>query len=200
METGSAADTTVTHLQSGDRDAVGQFSFTRSDGCTGTFSFVEASETMSMQTGAPGTPGTQAGVFVDYTIFSECGEPSLASGSGFLPMTLAFPGPFAQKLDSFSLSVAVPVFDSVRRVPDTVHVNMTWTGVGPVTEQQGHSLAGAPPDTTLTHSDSVFRNATISGSATLVGFKGGFDLTGGTPGFDTLRADRSLDVTSSRRR
>jgi hypothetical protein len=137
------------------------FSSTDPSGCIVTDVFVFAGEEVFQSPPGPRSAAPRASLFISQYDF--CTGTQLLAADGFALLADS-DLQVSSKLESATLNATVNVFDFVSGTSFDVFVDLTWTGIGPLSRQNSHSHFHSPGCTFNNHSNGTFRSAEASGS------------------------------------
>ena len=138
--------------------------FTNTDGCIETSVFVAATKGDSQSPPGPGSPVSQVVIFISQ--FDLCTSERLVSAEGVSTVPEA-DFQVANKLEQATLNTTVTVTDFASNPPATfdVFIDLTWTGIGPLSRQNNNSHFITPPDCVIHNRfQGTLRTAEASGS------------------------------------
>ena len=138
--------------------------FTHTDGCIETSVFVAATGGDSQSTPGPGSPLSQVVIFI--LQFDLCAGERLVSAESVSTVPEA-DFQVSQKLEQATLNTTVTVTDFASDPPSTfdVFIDLTWTGMGPLSRESNNSHFITPPGCVINNRfHGTSRTAAASGS------------------------------------
>jgi hypothetical protein len=135
--------------------------FSSTDGCIATDVFISATEGVSQNPPGKGDPISQAFIFISQ--YNFCTDTLLLNAEGFALLSNA-DFDVSGKLDLATLNTTINVFDFVSNTSFDIFIDLTWTGIGPLSRQSNNSHFNTPGCKIHSRFRGTFRSAEASGT------------------------------------